>query len=136
MKEDDNDRQALEDGKRDYESDMKAAFLKGSQEEKLRLEKLIEERKGKTPVDKRIQNVYDNCIQNVYGGDEMGETSPLSVKKPEMIRRNKLVKWVRSRSEMYETMMRLKPESPEYMEGMADLLNKLCEDFDITPEEL
>lgn len=56
-------------------------------------------------------------------------------KKAEMIRRNKLVKWVRDRAETYEVLSKTKPD-PMYMEGFAYMLNKLCADFDITPDEL
>lgn len=55
--------------------------------------------------------------------------------KPEMIRRNRLVKWVRARSETYQMMMKTKPD-PMYMEGMAYILNKLCDDFDIDSIDL
>lgn len=59
------------------------------------------------------------------------EFDALEVKtKPEMIRRNRLVKWVRARSEVYQMMMKTKPD-PAFMEGMAYILNKLCDDFDI-----
>lgn len=57
------------------------------------------------------------------------------MKKAEMVRRNKLVKWVRDRSETYEVLSKTKPD-PMYMEGFSYMLNKLCEDFDITPDEL
>lgn len=50
-------------------------------------------------------------------------------KKPEMVRRSKLVKWVRRQNEMFEVMYGR--SNPEYMEGMAYVLNKLCDDFGI-----
>jgi hypothetical protein len=56
-------------------------------------------------------------------------------KKAEMVRRNTLVKWVRERSEVYELMSKTNSD-PAYLEGFSYMLNKLCDDFNITPDEI
>lgn len=56
-------------------------------------------------------------------------------KKPEMVRRSKLVKFVRAKSEVYEMMTKTKTD-PQFMEGFAFMIEKLCEEFNITPDEL
>jgi ribosomal protein L37AE/L43A len=50
-------------------------------------------------------------------------------KKPEMIRRAKLVKWVRAQHDAFDMMYGR--TSQEYLEGLAFVLNRLCDDFDI-----
>lgn len=66
---------------------------------------------------------------------KMKEVEQQEKSKPEMVRRQRLVKWVRLRAETFEMMMRTNPD-PMFMEGMAYVINRLCEDFDIDGVEM
>lgn len=59
-----------------------------------------------------------------------------AVKKSEMIRRSRLVKWVRTYSEYYEILMKDGNPDPKYMEGAAAILNRLCDEFGIDGEDM
>lgn len=57
--------------------------------------------------------------------------------KSEMIRRTKVVKFIKSKIEMIELSKKLNPGAPtDYADGMGQLLTEMCDYFDVDANDL
>lgn len=87
--------------------------------------------KWKIKLYNSIPVVYNISILNVY------EVVNLSIekKKAEMVRRAKVVKFVRLETKVYENLVD-GGASESYLRAYSNLLDKMVIEFDITPDEI
>lgn len=62
------------------------------------------------------------------------KSTDVTRKKPEMIRRSRVVRLAKKHSEIYESMSQAGGD-PKYLRGYAEMLRLIEEEFDITMDE-